>query len=58
MKEREVDAVALGPSENMQGAIRRFSLLTGRILQWMQFDVKPSKWTHKGIERIIHIGNV
>jgi len=51
MRERTVCAMALGPSENMQGGIRCFSLATGQILRRAFNDITQTKWTEESLGR-------
>jgi len=55
MRERTVCAMALGPSENMQGGIRRFSLATGQILRRSLNDITLTKWTEESLGRMRYI---
>jgi hypothetical protein len=43
MKKRTVGSIALGPTGNLQGGIRFYSLCTGRILQRDKNSYTPLK---------------
>ena len=55
MRERTVCAMALGPSENMQGGIRCFSLATSQILRRGFNDITQTKWTEERLRRMHYI---
>jgi len=55
MRERTVCAMVLGPSENMQGGIRCFSLATGQILRRSLNDIILTKWTEESLGRMCYI---
>jgi hypothetical protein len=52
MKRRTVGAIALGPTGNLQGGIRFYSLITGRILQRDKNSYTPMKMPEDAIRRI------
>ena len=52
MKSRTVPALALGPSGNLQGGIRCYSLETGRVLHRFTQDVTISKMPIDVIRRL------
>ena len=52
MVPRTVDAIALGPSGNLQGGVHCFSLLTGRVLDRQWKDVEVHKMLQSAINRI------
>jgi hypothetical protein len=52
MKRRTVGAVALGPTGNLQGGIRFYSLCTGRILQRDKNSYTPLKMPEDAIRRM------
>ena len=43
MTPRSTDAIALGPNSNLQGGIRCFSIVTGKIIQRQWQDAKVHK---------------
>ena len=52
MKRRTVGAIALGPTGNLQGGIRFYSLVTGKILQRDKHSYTPLKMPEDVIRRI------
>jgi hypothetical protein len=52
MKSRTVGAIALGPNGNLQGGVRFFSLLTGKILSRSRHNYTPLKMPEDAIRRI------
>ena len=50
-----VCAIALGPSDNLQGGVRCYSLSTGKILRRAINDITPMKWTEDSLNRICFI---
>jgi hypothetical protein len=52
MKRRTVGAIALGPTGNLQGGVRFFSLTTGRILQRDKNSYTPLKMPEDAIRRM------
>ena len=46
MKNRTVGALALGPSGNLQGGVRCFSLRTGKVLYRFMKDITLLKMPH------------
>jgi hypothetical protein len=52
MKSRTVGAIALGPNGNLQGGIRLFSLVTGKILNRSRKDYTILKMPEDAIRRI------
>jgi hypothetical protein len=52
MKSRTVGAIALGPNGNLQGGIRFYSLVTGKILNRSRHDYTPLKMPEDAILRI------
>jgi hypothetical protein len=52
MKSRTVGAIALGPTGNLQGGIRCYSLVTGRILQRDKNSFAPLKLPEDAIRRM------
>ena len=55
MKDRTVGALALGPSGNLQGGIRCFSLCTGKVLHQFMKDVTLLKMSHEVLGRLKYI---
>ena len=55
MNKRTVGSVALKPSGNLQGGVRCYSLLTGRILHRTMPDITPLKMPQNAIRRINYI---
>ena len=56
MSPRTADTIALGPAMNMQGRIRCFSLVSGRVLQRVWKDVIIYKMLVNAIKRINYMG--
>jgi hypothetical protein len=52
MKSRTVGSISLGPTGNLQGGIRCYSLVTGRILQRDTNSFTPLKMPEDAIRRI------
>ena len=52
MKDRTVGAIALGPSGNLQGGIRCYSLLTGKVLHRTYKDITQMKMPIDAIRRL------
>ena len=52
MKSRTVGSIALGPTGNLQGGIRCYSLVTGRILQRDKNSYTPLKMPEDAIRRM------
>ena len=52
MKTRTIGAIALGPSGNLQGGVRCYSLLTGKVLLRTIADVTRLKMPQEAIQRI------
>ena len=52
MKRRTVGAIALGPTGNLQGGVRFYSLITGRILQRDRLSYTPMKMPEDAIRRV------
>jgi hypothetical protein len=52
MKSRTVGSIALGPTGNLQGGIRCYSLVTGRILQRDKNSFTPLKMPEDAIRRL------
>lgn len=52
MKSRTVGAIALGPNGNLQGGIRCYNLVTGKILSRSRNDYTPLKMPEDAIRRI------
>jgi hypothetical protein len=52
MKSRTVGAIALGPNGNLQGGVRFYSLITGKILNRSCHDYTPLKMPEDVIRRI------
>jgi hypothetical protein len=52
MKSRTVGAIALGPNGNLQGGVRFYSLVTGKILNRSRHDYTPLKMPEDAILRI------
>jgi hypothetical protein len=52
MKRRTVGAIALGPTGNLQGGVRFYSLITGRILQRDRNSYTPMKMPEDAIKRV------
>ena len=55
MKNCTVGALALGPSGNLQGGIRCYSLLLGRVLHRFMKDITLLKMPHEVLGRIKYI---
>ena len=52
MKEWTVGAIALGPSRNLQGGVRCYSLLTGKVLHQTMNDVIQLKMPQEAMRRL------
>jgi hypothetical protein len=52
MKSRTVGSIALGPNGNLQGGVRFYSLITGKILNRSRNDYTPLKMPEDVIRRI------
>ena len=57
MKSRTVGAIALGPTGNLQGGIRCYSLVTGRILQRDKTSFTILKFPEDAIRRMKTLSN-
>ena len=56
-KSRTVGAIALGPTGNLQGGVRFFSLVSGKILQRAKKDYTLLKMPEDAIRRLLTMGN-
>jgi hypothetical protein len=54
MKDRTVGAIALGPSGNIQGGVRCYSLLTGKVLHRLMADITVMKMPQEAIRRLTY----
>ena len=52
MRERTTSCLALGPSDNMQGGVRCYSLSTGKVLHRMKHDITIMKMPIDAIRRL------
>ena len=55
MKMRTVAALALGPSGNLQGGVRCYSLRTGKVLHRFMKDITLMKMPHDVLGRLKYI---
>ena len=58
MKQRMIDAIALGPNGNSQGGIRCYSLESGKILQRGWKDAEVCKMPQSAISRLNYISKL
>ena len=57
MKNRTVGALALGPSGNLQGGVRCFSLHRGKVLHRFMKDITLLKMPHDVLGRLKYINS-
>ena len=56
MTERTVGAIALGPSGNLQGGVRFFSLTSGEVIVRSRKDYDLLPMPNEAIDRVYHMG--